>query len=723
MAVIAQDEAEKEARRGSLTPQYLRYVVQAVALGLVLIGIISWFLLWHAEPEQASFVLGEAAPVDVLAPERITYASALATEAERERAASAVKDIYTAPDSQITEQQLQRARNVFAYITTLRNDPYLSPAQRLSAIQQIPDLNVAQAVLSTILDFDDNTWQNTTAITLRVMEQVLREGIRENQLLEIRSRLTAALASDILPAEQEKVVVGLARALVVANSFYDATATEAAKNKAREDIKLVQRTIEKGQAILRAGDIVTPLDLEELTALGISQRQRDWQEIVGVILIATLIVLLPALFINQVRPGYWVHWRRVLLICLLIGSTVALAKLVIPGHTLVPYLFPIAAVSMLMALLLADTTVAVVLTASLSVALGIVGDNSLEFATFAFASGVVGALSISRRERTTAFVSAGLFVSLTNLGISMAFRLYQGTYDLVTVSQLTAAAFANGILSASITFAVFSWIGRLFGITTSIQLLELARPTQPLLKQLALKAPGTYHHTLIVANMAEQAAEAIGADSLLTRVGAYYHDIGKTLRPYFFIENMTERENIHERLDPKTSAQIIISHVHDGLELARRQKLPVEVRHIIAQHHGTTLVSFFYQQACQLAEDQEVDEAGFRYPGPKPQTREAAIVMLADVEAAVRSARPASLEETERLVRQFINVRLVSGELDECDLTLRDLDRIREAFVSVLKGVFHPRIQYPTEPREQGRVVGPLVAPPVRESVADIAKE
>ncbi len=378
---------------------------------------------------------------------------------------------------------------------------------------------------------------------------------------------------------------------------------------------------------------------------------------------------------------------------------------------------------MLLALLLADTTVAVVLTATLSVALGIIGGNSLEFATFVFASGVIGALSISRRERTTAFVRAGVFVSFTNLVASMAFRLYDGTYDLIALSQLTAAAFANGILSASITFAIFSWVGRLFGITTSIQLLELARPTQPLLKQLALKAPGTYHHTLIVANMAEQAAEAIGADSLLTRIGAYYHDIGKTLRPYFFIENMTERENIHDRLDPKTSAQIIISHVRDGLELARRQKLPVEVQHIIAQHHGTTLVSFFYQQARQRVEGREIDEAEFRYPGPRPRTREAAIVMLADVEAAVRSAHPASLEETERLVRQFINVRLVSGELDECDLTLRDLDRIREAFVSVLKGVFHPRIQYPTEPREQGRVVGPLVAPSVREPVADMAKE
>jgi hypothetical protein len=360
--------------------------------------------------------------------------------------------------------------------------------------------------------------------------------------------------------------------------------------------------------------------------------------------------------------------------------------------------------------LLVDASIAIVITAVLSLGIGFIAGGSLELTMVTFVSGVVGAMGVSRRERAAAFVWTGILVALTGIMTSVAFRLYSKSYDLTAISQLVIIGFANGILSASTAFAAFSWVGRLFGVTTSLHLLDLARPTQPLLRQLALKAPGTYHHTLIVANMAEQAAEAIGADSLLTRIGAYYHDIGKTLRPYFFIENSLDRENIHDRLDPKTSAQIIISHTKDGLDLAKKHGLPVEVQAIIMQHHGTTLASFFYQQASQKApEGEAVDEADFRYPGPRPQTREAAIVMLADVEAAVRSARPSSLEETERLVRQFINVRLVSGELDECDLTLRDLDSIRQAFVSVLKGVFHPRIQYP-EAKEPGRVVGPLVA-------------
>ena len=261
---------------------------------------------------------------------------------------------------------------------------------------------------------------------------------------------------------------------------------------------------------------------------------------------------------------------------------------------------------------------------------------------------------------------------------------------------MIAVGVANGGLAVSLAVAGFFLLGNLFGITTSVQLMELARPTHPLLHELQMKAPGTYHHSILISNMAEQAAQAIGADALLARVGAYYHDIGKILRPYFFTENQMDGVNVHERLDPKTSAQIIVSHVADGLELAKKYRLPRSIRDFIPEHHGTRLASFFYQQARERG--QEVNEADFRYPGPKPQTREAAIMMLADgVEAAARADRPGSVEEIDQLVRKIIQKRVMEGQLDECDLTLRDLDRIRAAFVSILQGIYHPRIKYPEE--------------------------
>ncbi len=215
-------------------------------------------------------------------------------------------------------------------------------------------------------------------------------------------------------------------------------------------------------------------------------------------------------------------------------------------------------------------------------------------------------------------------------------------------------------------------LGALFGITTTLQLLEISRPTHPLLRQLLLKAPGTYHHTLIVSNMAERAAEAIGADALLTRVGAYYHDVGKTIRPYFFVENRTEGADPHARLDPYTSAQIIVTHVKDGIDLARKYRLPKRIIDFIPEHQGTLLVSYFYHQAVQQAGGADkVDKTQFQYPGPRPRSRETALTMLADgAEATVRSRRPASIEELDHIVGESIQSRVLSGQLDECPLTL-----------------------------------------------------
>ncbi|RMF27784.1 MAG: HDIG domain-containing protein, partial [Chloroflexi bacterium] len=256
---------------------------------------------------------------------------------------------------------------------------------------------------------------------------------------------------------------------------------------------------------------------------------------------------------------------------------------------------------------------------------------------------------------------------------------------------------------ASLTLAGLFVVGNLFDITTSLQLLELARPSHPLLSELLHKAPATYHHTVMVANLAEQAAERIGANPLLTRVGAFYHDVGKIVRPHFFSENQMDGVNIHDRLDPYTSAEILISHVTDGLELAKKYRLPSRVRAFIPEHHGTMRVSFMYQKALQEAggDPSKVDETRFRYPGPKPQSKETAILMLADgCESAVRAARPTSVEEIERIVRKIVEARLADGQLDECDLTLRELKQVAQSFVETLRGVYHPRVKYP-EPEER----------------------
>jgi putative nucleotidyltransferase with HDIG domain len=293
---------------------------------------------------------------------------------------------------------------------------------------------------------------------------------------------------------------------------------------------------------------------------------------------------------------------------------------------------------------------------------------------------------------------------------------------ITSLLQLIGAGVASGVFLAvpaipsSIgLFLTGSWLG----IRTYGQLHELARLNQPLLQQLLRRAPGTYHHSLMVANLAEQAAERIGADGLLARVGAYYHDVGKLVRPNFFVENQLDGNNGHDRLDPRTSAQIIISHVNDGLDLAKEYHLPRAVQAFIPEHQGTGLVKYFYHQACKQADTPAcVDEADFRYAGPKPQSRETAIVMLADsCEAAVRAAHPSSNGEIDKIVQRITDDKLISGELDECGLTGRDLDQICQAFVEMLRGVFHPRIQYPQEVKREP-ASGGLAALPMPQAVA-----
>jgi putative nucleotidyltransferase with HDIG domain len=270
-----------------------------------------------------------------------------------------------------------------------------------------------------------------------------------------------------------------------------------------------------------------------------------------------------------------------------------------------------------------------------------------------------------------------------------------------------SSGFLGGLVSAGLTLIFFFLIGNMTHIVTHIQLLELSRPTHPLLADLLRRAPGTYHHSLVVGNLAEQAAIRVGANAFLCRVGAYYHDVGKMARPYFFTENTPPGVSLHENLDPETSAQAIISHVTEGLRLAKKHRLPQVIHHFIAEHHGTELVSYFYHQAVQDADGDEsqVERGRFCYPGPKPQTKETAILMLADAsEATVRSVQPQSNDEIDSIVRKTIANRMKSGQFDECDMTMRDLEQVRIAFNEVLQGVSHPRVKYPEQVEKEAKV-------------------
>jgi putative nucleotidyltransferase with HDIG domain len=552
-------------------------------------------------------------------------------------------------------------------------------------------------VISRTLTMPNPAWERVASEAPVVLERAMREEIRENNLADERRRIPARVRLD-LSDEEAAVVSALVEDLVVPNSFYNAERTEQRRQLAREQVEPVTTTIERNETILRAGDIVSTLDLEALEALGMQQATKSLKEVIGTAAFLLLLGILFLYYFWRIEPPLWLGRAEPWLIALLTLVFIVFARLAIPFHVLLSYFYPYAALAMILSVLVSQR-LALVMAGLFVLLIGWLTGGNLALMTFAFAGSLAGTLRLRRGDHLADFALAALTVVLTNFLTVLAFTLTGGKIDARTLFELSVASLVNGLLTITVTLLGVYLLGYAFGVVTPLQLIELSRPTHPLLRQLLLKAPGTYHHTLIVSNMAERAAEALNADSLLTRVGTYYHDIGKTIRPYFFIENRTEGSDPHSRLDPFTSAQIIISHVKDGIGLAQKHRLPNRVIDFIPEHHGTLLVSYFYHQAArQAGSPDSVDKDAYRYPGPKPQSIETAITMLADgAEATVRSRRPATVEEIEQIVAESIESRMVAGQLDECPLTLDDLRDIRQAFVDVLRGLQHPRVTYPTE--------------------------
>ena len=325
----------------------------------------------------------------------------------------------------------------------------------------------------------------------------------------------------------------------------------------------------------------------------------------------------------------------------------------------------------------------------------ITGSVNIEIAIYILFSGTAGILLLTNRNRKSNILQAGFFISIINILI-IFFLLFLGNGQFTKMEYLyyTIFAFVSGLLSAILTIGLLPFFEAGFGVLSTLKLIELSSPNHPLLKKILTEAPGTYHHSVMVANLAEAACEAIGANGLLARVGCYYHDIGKTRRPQFFIENQMNIENPHNHISPETSKDIIIAHATDGAQMLKKHKLPKEIVDIAEQHHGTTLLKYFYYKAKE--ENDHIDEMDYRYPGPKPQTKEAAIISIADsVEAAVRSMTHPTPEQIKNLIDSIVQDRLKDGQLNECDITLKEIEVIKKTFSETLNGIFHSRIEYP----------------------------
>lgn len=664
--------------------------VFAITLALGLTAILSLNLV---NSRQVTAVLGEPATADVIAAETKTFISRVFTEKEREQARAAVANVYTL-DLQIGRKQTDRARSVFGFIEVVRADSMADTATKVSYLQAIEGLRVERQVALDLLHLNQVEYGAAKANVLEIIEQVMRGEILEAKLTDVRRQSGRLIRFDST-LTQERIVTSLAPQFIIANSRFDEEATAQAKAKEADQVDSIQRTVQKGERVVRAGEIIDEADLEALAELGLLQEKTDWWKAATLLIASLLATSLIGLYWQQ-YPNTIVSVQRDLLLLFIVVLLFALvAKLMVLGGRRLPYLIPGAAVSMLLAVLY-DVRFSTVVTVILAALVGLVSNNSLELASYLAVGGLLATLTLRDTMRINAFFRAGLMAALGNLAIIIIFHFTEDM-QLSEVGPLFAYGLANGLVSASLTLAAFFAFGGLFGVLTTLQLQELARLDHPLLQELLRRAPGTYHHSIMVANLAEQAAERVRANGALVRVGAFYHDIGKMHRPPFFTENQ-EGVNPHDTLDPYSSARIIKSHVTDGLELARRHHLPHHIRDFIAEHHGDRLLKSFYKKAVEQAGDdpEKVDANRFRYPGPRPRSRETAIVQLSDcIEATSSAVRPGTEAAIDKLVNAIVDDHLKEGQLDHSDLTLGDVKRLRASFSETLKGRFHVRVQYP----------------------------
>jgi cyclic-di-AMP phosphodiesterase PgpH len=642
---------------------------------------------------------GQVAPQDYQAPRNAEYISEVRTEQQRRAAENGVAEVYTPPDRTIARRQVELLRAALQFIQSVRDDPNTLPADKRTSLTTLADINLSDQAIESILSMTDARWAAAQNESTLLLDRIFRNSIRERINLESTRQGVPGLVSFSLNEEQTDLVVELVTPFVVANSFVSEEQTLAAREHARQAVQPITQTYVAGELVVQRGAVLTEANIEALRTLELIKPGNPAVEYLSSAALVAVFMVFIGMYFHRRRPYYYNDGRSLLLIAVLFLLFLLMARLLIPYRTLVPYFFPLPAFGLLVATLFGPGG-ALLLSLGLSVLTGYNLPNSLDLSIYFMFASLISILSLGKAQRFGAFIWAGIVATLAGTAILVAYRLPQSEIDILGFFQLIGAALLMGLLSASLALILQYLLAEALGLTTPLRLVEISRPDTPLLQFLLRSAPGTYQHSLQVSNLAEQAAEKLGMDTLLIRVGVLYHDAGKAINPPFFIENqMPDNLNPHDDLDPHIAAQTIIRHVTDGVALARKHRLPKRIQDFMLEHHGTLITRYQYMQAVKAAgnDSSQVDEDKFRYPGPIPRSRETALLMLADgVEARARSNRPKTEEELRQIVQQTIDFCQKEGQLAETRFTLKDLTIITDSFVSTLTGLYHPRIAYPS---------------------------
>lgn len=676
-------------------------------IGTFLILVILFFFV--CAPRKYDLSVGSISHVTVDATKEVI--DEVTTEEKRAAAEATVEPTYRFQQG-VKEEVLSSLEDTFNELRTIqqygitlkKNGSVHSYYRSFSeeeidyALSLVNALSLSRSQITTLLRVDTGVFDDMVNIVSVAVENAMNSTIREGQVSQAIMTIQQIVGYKVDVSLTQTILPAVLRTCIKPNMIIDQEATDEAIRKARDAVEPV--VISQGQNVIREGDRITQSQLEIMRNLGLlNDDHYDYSVYGGAVInillaIFSMIMLLHLLlkqYLSQIRP------LLVILLILLLCVSFAVISNLFPSLYIIPVTLGAILGTVLLgyraglcltiplALLFAGLTSCSSSTTFYDVVLIMANTLSSSIATIWFLKG---------RPQRVRVLLAGLITAVFNILMIIGIKLLTSAETLDMI-QAGSWALAGGLLSGALAVALQPAFEGIFHLATPSRLLEITNPNHPLMKRLMIEAPGTYHHSIIVANLAEAAADKIGANSFLARAGAYYHDIGKLKRPGYFSENQ-HGTNPHANTDPYVSAAILTAHTRDGVLLAQKEHLPPEVQDIILQHHGVTPVMFFYHKALQLAGGQHVDINDFRYTGPKPQTKEASIVMLADtIEAAVRSMKDPTPKAIDQFIERLVRGKLEDGQLSDCELSLRDIDQICEAFSGILKGVYHERIEYP----------------------------
>lgn len=669
----------------------------------VSVFVLSYLLLITAiKPQQYSLEVGDIPRSDIKAP-RDTIDERATKEAE-DKALEKVDKQYT-QKAEVKKQAEDNVILLFEKLNTIINNQSAQTAtstsveSNVSELKKIEGIALSEDEYKELLNIPKEQLSSLQKDILNIIDKTYEKNINEkdDESLNIARDSAVSLVEKLNLADKLKYVLEeLVKGQINPNCFYDEEKTQELIDETRKSVAKV--VIKQNQIIVKEGVPVTQNQLDILSDLGMLDDGKNTSIYLYVyIVLAMFVGIIMFLQYNYIDRNYseiFKNTKKITLISVINLMTLVFARTI---GLVSPFLIPFACAPILLTLLI-NYKISIVISILNVIVISIATGFDAQVMMLGVISSILGATLLKKMQQRNELLYSTLYLSIVGVIITVSTGILISS-NLREVLIKSGITFIGGVLSGIFALGILPFLEGTFNEVTTLKLLELSNPNHPLLKKLLMEAPGTYHHSMLVANLAEMASEEVGANSVIVRIGSYYHDVGKTERPYFFGENQMGGENPHNHMTPNLSAKIIISHVKDGIELARKYNLPKVIQDIIGEHHGTTLVKYFYYTMKNNSENPEaVKEEDYRYPGPIPNSKEAGIIMLADsVEAAVRSIKEPSEDKIKEMINNIISDKLSCGQLNDCNLTIKDIEKIKKCFLTALNGIYHHRIEYPKE--------------------------